>query len=54
MPWFLAAVCFGLFFIFLVLAMNASIESAVYHRRAWNLWAAGLITDEELLRRIGE
>jgi cytochrome c biogenesis protein CcdA len=31
-----------------------SMGDAVDRRRAWNLWAAGLIDDDELRRRLGE
>ena len=39
--------------LFVILA-TASVIEAVEKRHAWNLWAADLISDSELLERIGK
>ena len=42
--------------VIVVIAIGWSVPMghAVDRRRAWNLWAAGLINDTELRRRLGE
>jgi len=44
----------GAIVVVLAVMLAASWGEAVDKRRAWNLWAAGLIDDDELKRRIGE
>jgi hypothetical protein len=51
--WFLVIPGAALF-ILLWAGLTVSFTEAAEKRRAWNLWAAGLIDDEELKRRIGE
>lgn len=48
--WLIAAI------IVFIVAVIWSIDwgRAVEHRRAWNLWAAGVIDSEELKRRLDE
>lgn len=38
---------------FLAFAFAVGMDQAVQRSRAWRLWEAGLIDDDELLRRIG-